>query len=81
MIDTLNRALNLRIDKVYDRFHKDLPNFLNQDVFWRSTCHSSYTSEHNIQHSMVLVIMKAKWRVKLVMRKHAEFQGRQLVSI
>ena len=50
-IDTLNRALNLRKGKVYDRLHKDLPSFLNQDVFWHSTCYSSYTSEHNIQHA------------------------------
>ena len=50
-IDTFNRALNLRKDEVYDRLHKDVPNFLNQDVFWHSTCYSSYTSEHNIQHA------------------------------
>ena len=50
-IDTLNRALNLRKDEVYDRVHKDVPNFSNQDVFWHSTCYSSYTSEHNIRHA------------------------------
>ena len=50
-IDTLNRALNLRKHEVYHRLHKDLPNFLNQDVFWHSTCYLSYTSEHNIQHA------------------------------
>ena len=31
---TLNRALDLRKDEV-DRLHKDLPNFLIQDVFWQ----------------------------------------------
>ena len=50
-IDTLNRALDLLKDEVYDRLHNDLPNFLNQDVFWHSTCYSSYTSEHNIRHA------------------------------
>ena len=32
--DTLNRALDLCKDEVYDRLHKDLPNFLNQDVLF-----------------------------------------------
>jgi len=50
-IENLNRTLNLCKDEVYDRLHKDLPNFLNQNVFWHSTCYSSYTSEHNIRHA------------------------------
>ena len=51
-IDTLKRALNLRKDEVYDRLHEELPNFMNRDVFWHSTCYSSYTSEQNIHYAM-----------------------------
>ena len=78
-IDTFNRALNLRKDEVYDRLHKDVPNFLNQDVF--GIPRAIRPTPVNTTYSMLLAFMKAKRRVKLVVRKHAEFQGRQLVSI
>jgi len=35
----------------------------------------------NTTYGMLLALMKAQWTVELVMRKHAEFQGHQLVSI
>ena len=50
-IDTLQRALDLRKDEVYDRLQKELPNLFNRDVLWYSTCYSSYTSVQNIRYA------------------------------
>ena len=36
---------------MYDRLHKELPTLLNRDVFWHSTCYSSYTSVQNIGYT------------------------------
>ena len=50
-IDILKRALDLRKDEVYERLHEELPTLLNRDVFWHSTCYSSYTSVQNIRYA------------------------------
>ena len=50
-IDTLQRALDLRKDEVYDRLHAELPSLINRDIFWHSTCYSSYTSVQNIRYA------------------------------
>ena len=50
-IDTFRRALFLRKDEVYDRVYEELDDIIHSDVFWHSTCYSSYTSEENLRYA------------------------------
>ena len=45
------RSLQLRKDEVYDRLSEEISNLCDREVVWHSSCYSSYTSEHNIQHA------------------------------
>ena len=47
---TLRKALDLRKDEISDRLNKELPTFENHDVFWHSTCYSSYTGVQHINY-------------------------------
>ena len=49
--DTLRRALDLRKDEISDRLNEELADFEKHDVFWHSTCYSSYTSVQNISYA------------------------------
>lgn len=49
--DTLRKALDLRKDEISDRLNEEFPNFEKHDVFWHSTCYSSYTSVQNISYA------------------------------
>ena len=50
-IENLQRTLVLRKDEVYDRLYEELPNLISRDVFWHSTCYSTYTSEQNVRYA------------------------------
>ena len=71
--DTLRKALDVRKDEISDRLNEEFPNFEKQDVFWHSTCYSSYTSVRNTSYATG--IHNQVYIVGLPIKNHAEFQG------
>ena len=59
--DTLRKALDLRKDEISDRLNEELPNFEKHDVFWHSTCYSSYTSVQNISYAASIHSQVNSW--------------------
>lgn len=50
---TFISALRCRKDDVYKRLSGEVKNLEKADVFWHSSCYSTYTSEQNIQYAAV----------------------------
>ena len=50
-ITTLQKALDLRKDEVYERLGKEICNLASCDVLWHATCYSSYTSSRNLAYA------------------------------
>ena len=50
-VATLISALQQRRDDVYRRLSGDLGNLGQQEIFWHSSCYSSYTSKQNIRYA------------------------------
>ena len=52
-IGTFISALKRRKDDVYERLSREIKNLEKADVFWHSSCYSTYTSEQNIRYATV----------------------------
>ena len=50
-VETFISALSLRHDEVYERLYSDISDRKDLELFWHSSCYSSYTSQQNIRYA------------------------------
>lgn len=50
-VETFISALSLRQDEVYERLYPKISNQRDLELFWHSSCYSSYTSQQNIRYA------------------------------
>ena len=50
-IETFVSAVKRRKDEVYSRLSGEIDDLSKRDVYWHSSCYSSYTSEQNIRYA------------------------------
>lgn len=51
-VGTLVSAVKRRKDNVFRRFAGELEDLDKEDVYWHSSCYSSYTSNQNIRYAI-----------------------------
>ena len=50
-VETFISALSLRHDEVYERLYSEISDRKDLELFWHSSCYSSYTSQQNIRYA------------------------------